>query len=311
MISPVRVVAPTSVKRGRSSRIVRASGPSRSRCRAEVLHRRVQHLFDGAGSPWISSMNNTPPSSRLVRIAARSPARSSVGPLVGCMRAPISVAMIPAKVVFPRPGGPANSTWSTACPRAGRRGEHDLEVLAQAGLADELVEPARPQRRLLGRLGRIGRRAQQLLPHAQRLPPVLGRRRAAGLRRCRRRRAGRAWREPRRWSSRDRRARRAPRRVAFAGPARPRSRSGTSRRAFSSTSNRCAVRLPTPGTSTSTVEIVVGEAAPQCRACAPRGSRAPASARRPSRRSAPRTCRARRGSGSRTASSRLRARADA
>ena len=47
-----------------------------------------------------------------------------------------------------------------------RRGQHDLEVLAQAGLADELVEVARPQRGLLGDLGLVGLRAEQLLSHA-------------------------------------------------------------------------------------------------------------------------------------------------
>ena len=36
------------------------------------------------------------------------------------------------------------------------RAQHDLEVLAQAGLADELVEAPRPQRRLLRGLDRIG-----------------------------------------------------------------------------------------------------------------------------------------------------------
>ena len=46
-----------------------------------------------------------------------------------------------------------------------RRVQHDLQVLAQAGLADELVEAPRPQRRLLGRLDRIGRRAAELVAH--------------------------------------------------------------------------------------------------------------------------------------------------
>ena len=50
-------------------------------------------------------------------------------------------------------------------PALAGRAEHDLEVLAQARLADELVEPARPQRRLFGGLHRIGRRAEQLVPH--------------------------------------------------------------------------------------------------------------------------------------------------
>ncbi len=44
-------------------------------------------------------------------------------------------------------------------------GEHDVEVLAQAGLADELVEATRPQRGLLGDLLGIGLRAEQLVSH--------------------------------------------------------------------------------------------------------------------------------------------------
>src|SRR4029450_8883044 len=57
------------------------------------------------------------PSSRLVRMAARSPARSSAGPLVTRRLTPSSAATIPASDVLPVPGGPANNRWSTACPR--------------------------------------------------------------------------------------------------------------------------------------------------------------------------------------------------
>ena len=70
-------------------------------------------------------MNSTSPSSSLVRIAARSPARSSAGPDVMCSCTPISAATMPASVVLPRPGGPANSRWSAAwlAPAGGL--EHD------------------------------------------------------------------------------------------------------------------------------------------------------------------------------------------
>ena len=97
-------------------------------------------------------------------MAARSPARSSAGPLV--MRRPtsISAATIPDRVVLPSPGGPAKSRWSAAWPRP-RGGEQDLEVLLQPRLADELVEAARPEAGLLGRLDRVGRLAQQLVSH--------------------------------------------------------------------------------------------------------------------------------------------------
>ena len=152
--------------RGRADeREARQVEPDRARARAladhdveaEVLHRGIEDSpRRRVAGRCTSSMNSTSPSSRFVRIAARSPARSSAGPLVGCRRAPISLAMMPARLVLPRPGGPASSTWSTACPRCLRGGEHDLEVLAQARLTDELVEVARPQRRLFGDLGRVG-----------------------------------------------------------------------------------------------------------------------------------------------------------
>ena len=50
-------------------------------------------------------------------MAARSPARSSAGPLVMRRLTSISAATIPDSVVLPRPGGPANSRWSAAWPR--------------------------------------------------------------------------------------------------------------------------------------------------------------------------------------------------
>ena len=82
---------------------------------------------------------------------------------------PISAATMPASVVLPRPGGPANSRWSTAWPPAPRRLEQDLEVLLQLRLADELVEAARPERDLLGRLVGLGRGAEQLVSRAHRV----------------------------------------------------------------------------------------------------------------------------------------------
>ena len=47
-MSPVRVVAPTRVKRGRSRRIDRAGTLAEHDVELEVFHRRIQHLFDGA-----------------------------------------------------------------------------------------------------------------------------------------------------------------------------------------------------------------------------------------------------------------------
>src|SRR5574341_99743 len=59
-------------------------------------------------------MNSTSFGSRLVRIAARSPGRSSTGPEVWRRFTPISRAMMWASVVLPRPGGPNRRTWSSA-----------------------------------------------------------------------------------------------------------------------------------------------------------------------------------------------------
>src|SRR5438067_1901250 len=64
-------------------------------------------------------MKRTSPSVRSVRMAARSPPRTSAGPEVIRSPAPISLATMPANVVFPSPGGPAKSRWSTAQPRQG------------------------------------------------------------------------------------------------------------------------------------------------------------------------------------------------
>ena len=66
---------------------------------------------------WISSRNSTSPGCRLVSSAARSPACCRAGPLVIRNGACISVAMMPASVVFPSPGGPDNRTWSAGRPR--------------------------------------------------------------------------------------------------------------------------------------------------------------------------------------------------
>src|SRR5580704_8194799 len=65
-------------------------------------------------------MNSTSCSSRLLTIAARSAARSIAGPEVTWTLTPSSRAMMCASEVLPRPGGPANSTWSStsARPRA-------------------------------------------------------------------------------------------------------------------------------------------------------------------------------------------------
>jgi len=58
-------------------------------------------------------MNRISPSSKLLRIAAKSPLFSIAGPEVTRILAPISLAITCAKVVFPNPGAPYNKICST------------------------------------------------------------------------------------------------------------------------------------------------------------------------------------------------------
>ena len=66
---------------------------------------------------WISSMKSTSPGLRFVSSPARSPGLSSTGPDVTRNCAPISLAMMFARVVLPSPGGPCSNTWSSESPR--------------------------------------------------------------------------------------------------------------------------------------------------------------------------------------------------
>src|SRR5688572_11640123 len=118
---PARVVAPASVKGGRSSLIERAAGPSPIMMSSWKSSSAGYRISSTTGARrWISSMNSTSRGSRLVRRAARSPGRSSTGPEVWRRLTPISRAMMCASVVLPRPDGPNSSTWSSASlrPRA-------------------------------------------------------------------------------------------------------------------------------------------------------------------------------------------------
>ena len=114
----MRVVAPTSVNRGRSRRSVRADGPcpsTTSSWKSSIAGYSTSSTT--RLSRWISSMKRTSWGSSAVSTAARSPLRSSTGPLVTWKPTPISVATMPASEVLPSPGGPASSTWSRASPR--------------------------------------------------------------------------------------------------------------------------------------------------------------------------------------------------
>ena len=105
--SPARVVAPTSVKGARSIRTLRAAGPSpmmRSSWKSSIAGYSTSSM---AGCRrWISSMNSTSRGCRLVRMAARSPARWITGPEVARKPTPSSRATICAKRRLPEAGRP-------------------------------------------------------------------------------------------------------------------------------------------------------------------------------------------------------------
>ena len=238
---------------------------------------------------WISSTNRTSRSSSLVRMAARSPARSSAGPDVTCSVTPISAAAMPASVVLPSPGGPANSRWSTAWPR--RRAAS--MTIARCSFSSRWPTKSASSR---GRSptsttssvssATPGSRNSSRTAGPQRLERVAQQR---SRRRRRRRSAARAARRgspPGR--SRARPAPRGRRRPPSRRPDAPTGSSiGTDSRFFSSTSRRSAVLRPMPGTSVSEADVAAGddvdERAP---ASAWRGSPSPPPARRRGWRSA-------------------------
>ncbi len=74
---------------------------------------------------------------------------------------------------LPQPRWPGEEQMVDGLPATACRGQEDLEVLLEAGLADELVESAGSERDLLGLLHRIGRGPEQFFPHRRltRSPP--------------------------------------------------------------------------------------------------------------------------------------------
>ena len=104
---PGRVVAATSVK-GRSAYFsVRACMPlSMTKLTEKSSMAGYSSSSTARGSRWTSSMNITSLAPKLVRMPIRSAPRSIAGPEVVTRFVSISFAMIPASVVFPRPGGP-------------------------------------------------------------------------------------------------------------------------------------------------------------------------------------------------------------
>ena len=64
------------------------------------------------GKRCISSINKTSPGPKAERTLANSPGLAIEGPVITCALVPISLAIIWAKVVLPKPGGPYKRTWS-------------------------------------------------------------------------------------------------------------------------------------------------------------------------------------------------------
>ena len=215
--------------------------------------------------------------------------------------------MIVRELVLPSPGGPTSRTWSSASPRAFAAVERDRELLLDALLADEVVEPARPQRALDS--SSSASRAAGARNCARLTPPASAparTRSSAGSSGSTRRAPAR----PRRASSRARRARRARR------AARRRRRAGVGDRSrrpsfsFSSSTIRSRRLLADPGDRLEARRVLEHDRAPELgRRRARRRSRARPSARRRSRRAAARRARARPRRRSRRAGARPRGRA--
>ena len=112
---PKRVVAPIKVNLGKSKRTLRALGPLPiiiSKAKSSIAEYKISSTV--LESLWISSIKSTSLSPKLVKIAAKSPCLSIAGPLVTRMLTLSSLAMMLAKVVLPKPGGPKSRTWSRA-----------------------------------------------------------------------------------------------------------------------------------------------------------------------------------------------------
>ena len=257
---PGRVVAATSVNRGRSSRIERAVGPLPSTTsRLKSSSAGYSTSSTGRGIRWISSTNSTSPSSRFVRIAARSLGRSSAGPDVGWNPAPISPATIDASVVLPRPGGPENSRWSTGSPRARAPSISSASCSftrsCPTNSPSVLGRSARSRSRSssVSATGSIRRSASGTTTGSSASPvipaPPPGAPRGAGPRSRGRRPRGR--RGPRRPPAARARAPAAPPAPPRAGPSPRCSSPSPPSRSRRSSTTRWATFLPTPGTTVS------------------------------------------------------------
>ena len=108
---------------------------------------------------WISSMNSTSRSARLVRMPARSPGFSSTGPEVDRIARAELVGDDIGQRRLAQPGRAVEQHVIERFAALLRRRNRHLQVLAHAVLPDVVVEHARAQSRL--RIARLRRRARR------------------------------------------------------------------------------------------------------------------------------------------------------
>ena len=200
---------------------------------------------------------------------------------------------MPASVVLPSPGGPANSRWSTAWPRRRAASSTIAEVLLQLALADELGERrGRSPASTTSSTSSAGAGLEELVTHGA-LPSSLRASRSSVGRVAVGRAARAAPRGSRRRRSRARpapRARRRPPSRRAADRRRPGRASGSDEPVLQLDEQPLGRLLADAGHERQRAEVAAGddvdEGAP---AGGWRGSPAPAPARRRGCRSAPRT----------------------
>ena len=147
--SPVRVVAPMSVNGGRSSVSVRAAGAlADDDVEPEVLERRVEDLLDRAVQPvdLVDEQDVARLEAGEDRGDVALPLERGPGDACGCRRrAPRGRC---ARGRLAEPGRADEQHVVERLAARLRRVERDRELLLDPLLADEVVEPARPQRAL-------------------------------------------------------------------------------------------------------------------------------------------------------------------
>jgi len=113
----------------------------------KVLERRIEDLFHGAMSRWISSTKRTSRSSRLVRIAAMSPCARGPGSDAANSHAEL-LAHDERETRLAEAGRADQKDVVERFARAFARTERDGRAAPDVLLADELLEQSRPERLL-------------------------------------------------------------------------------------------------------------------------------------------------------------------